>query len=59
MIVDKMATRYGVLPSQILHLDVEDFNWNMLVFKLATEKEKTRSKIDQIFQKGLLGKGEL
>lgn len=44
LLIDSIACRYGVLPSQLLEMGVDELNWNIKIFSVAVEKENIRLK---------------
>jgi|2_EtaG_2_1085320.scaffolds.fasta_scaffold09875_3 hypothetical protein len=40
MVIDTIAKRYGVLPSQVINLNIEDYTFNQLICVEAFENEK-------------------
>lgn len=39
MLLDGIAQRYSVLPSQLLNMSVNELNWNIKIYSIAVEKE--------------------
>ena len=48
VLLDSIAQRYGVLPSELLNMDVDELNWNIKIYSIAVEKERTKMKQREI-----------
>jgi len=38
--IDAIARRYGVVPSDLVNMSLQDYNLNMLISSVAYEKEQ-------------------
>jgi len=50
-LIDAIAQRYGVLPSELLDMGVDELNWNIKIYGIAVKKENTKKRQQELANK--------
>lgn len=56
VLIDGIAQRYSVLPSDLLNMGVDELNWNIKIYSIAVRKEYVDNEKRKIQMKNKSGR---